>query len=126
MPLHLDFPFRFDGVGSTAQTKWTDHKRDMLFQFLLTFPGERVNRPDFGTPLSRSCFEGNSFQLSDVVQFVARAGVERWLGEVIEVIELRAEPHDAELRVELKYRVRGEAEVRMERRAIPLAGGRLA
>ena len=68
---HIDFPFSFDSSGNTATTKWRDHKRDMLVQFLLTLPGERVNRPDFGTPLSRMCFEGNSQGLAEVNQFIA-------------------------------------------------------
>ena len=121
--LHIDFPFSFDDLGRTATTTWRDHKRDMLLQFLLTFPGERVNRPDFGTPLSRMCFEGNSGGLAEVIQFVAKAGLQRWLGEVIEVIELSANAEDATLLVDLKYRVRGEEEVRQEQHRVPFAGG---
>ena len=121
--LHIDFPFSFDNSGNTATTSWRDHKRDMLLQFLLTHPHERVNRPEFGTPLSRMCFEGNSQGLSEVIQFIAKAGLQRWLGQVIEVIELSAVAEDSMLLVDLKYRVRGEDEVREERRRLPFAGG---
>src|SRR5437764_5250424 len=121
--LHIDFPFAFDRSGKTATTTWRDHKRDMLFQFLLTYPGERVNRPDFGTPLARACFEGNSQSLGDVIQFLAKAGLQRWLGQVIEIIDLSVQPQDATLLVDLKYRVRGEDEVRQAQRSVPFAGG---
>jgi phage baseplate assembly protein W len=121
--LHIDFPFSFDSAGRTATTSWRDHKRDMLLQFLLTLPGERVNRPDFGTPLSRMCFEGNSQGMAEVIQFVAKAGLQRWLGDVVEVIELSAIAEESMLLVDLKYRVRGEDEVREERRRVPFPGG---
>jgi uncharacterized protein len=121
--LHIDFPFSFDDSGRTTTTSWGDHKRDMLLQYLLTHLGERVNRPDFGTPLSRMCFEGNSLGLSEVIQFVARAGVQRWLGDVIEVLELSANAEDAALLVDLQYRIRGEEEVRQDQRRIPFTTG---
>ena len=95
----------------------------MLLQFLLTLPGERVNRPDFGTPLSRMCFEGNSQGMAEVIQFVAKAGLQRWLGDVVEVIELGAIAEESMLLVDLKYRVRGEDEVSQERRRVPFPGG---
>lgn len=120
--LHFDFPFAFDSSGNTATTSWHNHKRDMLLQFLLTHPNERVNRPEFGTPLSRMCFEGNSEGLAEVIQFIARAGLQRWLGHVIEVIELNAVAEDSMLLVDLKYRVRGEDEIREERRKVPFTG----
>lgn len=122
--LHIDFPFSIDSSGNTSTTSWRDHKRDMLLQFLLTFPGERVNRPDFGTPLSRMCFERNSQEMAGIIEFVASAGLQRWLGEVLEVVELDATAEEATLLLGLKYRVRGEDEVRSEQRAIPFAGGR--
>ena len=46
-----------------ANGYWTDeddHLRDMIEQFLLTDPGERVNRPDFGAGLRHMIFEPNS------------------------------------------------------------------
>lgn len=54
---------------------------------------------------------------------IAKAGLQRWLGQVIEVIELSAVAQESALLVDLKYRVRGEDEVREERRSVPFAGG---
>ena len=105
---HIDFTFSFDATGRTAKTSWSDHKRDLLLQFLLTQIGERVNRPDFGTPLPQACFEGNSDELAEVTQFIAKAGLQRWLGNVVEVIQLETTAVDAELRIELVYRIFGE------------------
>jgi len=47
--MDIDFPFRFDARGRTAETGADDHIRDLIEEFLFTNPGERVNRPDFGS-----------------------------------------------------------------------------
>ena len=45
---HIDFPFKIDGRGRTAQTDPDGYIRDLIEQVLFTAPGERVNRPEFG------------------------------------------------------------------------------
>ena len=47
--MNIDFPFHFDSRGRTALTDESDHIRDMIEQLIFTNPGERVNRPDFGS-----------------------------------------------------------------------------
>ena len=49
--MNIDFPFHFDSRGRTAATSDDDHIRDMIEELLFTNPGERVNRPDFGSGL---------------------------------------------------------------------------
>jgi phage baseplate assembly protein W len=49
MTTQLDYPLHFDGRGRTAATTDDEHIRDMIEQLLLTAPGERVNRPTFGS-----------------------------------------------------------------------------
>ena len=110
--MNIDFPFHFDVAGHTATTTWQDHVRDLLIQFLFTAPGQRVNRPDFGVGLLALCFEGNSQGLAEVVQFIARAGLQRWLGSAIEVMALEVVPDDATLSVNLTYRILGEDQPR--------------
>ena len=121
--LHIDFSWGFDGSGRTATTTWREHKVDLIMQYLLTFPSERVNRPDFGTPLRRICFEGNSHGTAEVIQFIAKAGLHRWLSHEVDVVELSVESDDATLLVDLKYRIRGENEIREEKARFPLPGG---
>ena len=95
----------------------------MLLQFLLTHPHERVNRPDFGTPLSRMCFEGNTSELTEVIQFVSKAGLQRWLGDVINIIELNAVPEESTLRVDLKYQLLGDDQIHERSMHTPFGGG---
>ena len=58
--MNIDFPFHFDARGRTATPPTTDHIRDMIEQLLFTAPGERVNRPDFGSGLLQMVFAPNS------------------------------------------------------------------
>ena len=49
--MDIDYPFHFDSRGRTALADRDDHVRDMIEQLIFTNPGERVNRPDFGSGL---------------------------------------------------------------------------
>lgn len=108
---HIDFPFRFDGRGRTAPADDDEHVRDMIEQFLFTSAGERVNRPDFGSGLMQLVFAPNSPEVAAALQHTVAAGLQRWLGDVIEVHALEVTSADAVLRVELRYAVRRTGEV---------------
>ena len=104
--MQIDFPFRFDGRGRTAGTTEEDHIRDMIEQFLFTNAGERVNRPDFGSGLLQLVFAPNSPELAATLQVMIQAGLQRWLGDLIDVQTLEVTSEDATLRVELIYVIR--------------------
>ena len=111
--MNIDFPFHFDGRGRTAETDDEDHIRDMLEQFLFTSAGERVNRPDFGSGLSKMVFGPNDSELGSALQFILQAGLNRWrLDEVIELQSLYVENKDSELHIYVKYVVRRTNEPR--------------
>ena len=104
--MNIDYPFRFDGRGRTALTGYDDHIRDMIEQFLFTNPGERVNRPDFGSGLLQMVFEPTSPDVAAVMEQTIMAGLQRWLGDLIQVHALDVTSEEATLRVELQYVVR--------------------
>src|SRR5437870_650365 len=104
--MNIDFPFHFDNRGRTAFTGDDDHIRDMIEQFLFTNPGERVNRPDFGSGLLQMVFEPNSAELAAALQFTIQASLQRWLADLIEVQALEVTSEEATLRVRLQYVVR--------------------
>ncbi|MGD8405208.1 MAG: GPW/gp25 family protein [Anaerolineales bacterium] len=104
--MNIDFPFNFDGRGRTATTSDDDHIRDMIEQLLFTNPGERVNRPDFGSGLLQLIFAPNSPELAATLQFTAQSALQQWLGDVIEVLALEVTSQDSTLAVDLKYVVR--------------------
>ena len=112
--MNVDFAFHFDSRGRTAATGDDDHVRDMIEQFLFTIPGERVNRPDFGSGLLGMVFEPNSPELAAVLQRTIQAGLQRWLGDLIEVQALEVTGEEATLRVLVQYVVRRSGERRTE------------
>jgi phage baseplate assembly protein W len=110
--VHIDYPVDFDPRGGTATTGDDDHIRDMIEQFLFTSPGERVNRPDFGSGVMQLVFAPNSPELAAALQQTVQAGLQRWLGDLIEVRQVVVTSVDAVLRIEVRYVVRrtGQAE----------------
>ncbi|MBC8001534.1 MAG: GPW/gp25 family protein [Opitutaceae bacterium] len=104
--MNIDFPFRFDSRGRTATTDDDDHIRDMIEQLLFTNPGERVNRPEFGSGLLQLVFACNSPELAAALQFTIQAGLQRWLSDLIEVSNLEVTSEDSTLRVVVQYLVR--------------------
>jgi phage baseplate assembly protein W len=78
----------------------------MIEQFLFTNPGERVNRPDFGSGLLHMIFAPNSPELAAALQFTIQAGLQRWLGDLIEVQALEVISEEATLRILIQYIVR--------------------
>src|SRR5919199_474180 len=101
--MNIDFPLRLDSRGQTASTNTEEHVRDMLEQLIFTNPGERVNRPDFGSGLLQLIFAPNSPELAATVRFTVQAALQRWLGDVIQVQALNVTSEDSTLQVELKY-----------------------
>jgi phage baseplate assembly protein W len=112
--MNIDFPFHFDSRGRTATTSDYDHICDMIEQFLFTNPGERVNRPDFGSGLLQMIFAPNSPEIATALQFTVQAGLNRWLGDLIEVQALEVQSEEAILRVGIQYVVRRTNERRIE------------
>lgn len=117
--MNIDFPFHFAARGLTATTTDEDHIRDMIEQFLFTRPGERVNRPDFGSGLLQLLFEPNSPELDGALRFTIQAGLQRWLSDAILVRALDVSRQDSALNVSVQYSVRQTREekiVRFERK----------
>lgn len=112
--MNIDYPFHIDGRGRTALTGDDDHIRDMIEQFLFTNAGERVNRPDFGSGLLHTVFAPNSPELATALGHTIRAGLQRWLGDLIEVRRLEVTSDDSTLRVAIEYIVRRSGEAMSE------------
>lgn len=112
--MNIDYPFHFDSYGRTASTDDDDHVRDMIEQLLFTNPGERVNRPDFGSGLLQLIFAPNSPELAAALQFTVQAALQQWLSDVIQVQALQVTSEDSKLQVELKYLVLSTAEQRTD------------
>jgi phage baseplate assembly protein W len=121
MTMNLDHPFHVDGRGAVATTDDADHLHDLLEQLLLTSPGERVNRPDFGCGLLRQVFEPNSPEIAAALKAIVMASILRWLGDLIEPSDVTTLAEDGALFVTIRYTVRrtGERREDMIRAGVP-------
>ena len=104
--MNINFPFKFDGRGRTAAADENQHIRQMIEQLIFTNPGERVNRPTFGSGILQLIFAPNSPELAATVQFTMEAALQQWLGDVIEIRNLEVEARDSTLTVDLSYSIR--------------------
>ena len=102
----IDYPFQIDGRGRTAATGADDHIRDLIEQVLFTAPGERVNRPTFGSGLRQLVFAPNSDELATATQMLVQGALQQWLGDLIQVQAVDVQNEDAALQVTVQYVVR--------------------
>lgn len=101
--MNLDFPLRFNGVGRTAECSDEKHLRDLIEQVLFTAPGERVNRPTFGSGLLQLVFAPNSDTLTAATQLSVQAALQQWLGDLIEVKAIEVTSVESALNVTVTY-----------------------
>ncbi|MBJ6762761.1 GPW/gp25 family protein [Myxococcaceae bacterium JPH2] len=104
--MQIAFPFRIDGRGRTADADLDAHVRQLIEQVLFTSPGERVNRPTFGTGLGQLVFAPNSEELATATQFLVQGALQQWLGDLIQVEAVEVLGVESTLQVTVRYVVR--------------------
>jgi uncharacterized protein len=104
--MQIDYPFDFDSRGRTAETTDEEHVRDLIEQVLFTSPGERVNRPTFGSGLLQLVFAPNGPALSAATQMAVQGALQQWLAEVILVEAVDVRSTDSKLEVLVQYTIR--------------------
>ncbi len=103
--MNLAFPYAFDATGHTAQTDPLSHISDMIEQILFTSPGERVNRPTFGSGTAQLVFAPNGDVLAAAQQQAIQAGLQQWLSDLIRVQSVTVAADEATLQVTVVYTV---------------------
>lgn len=103
--MNLALPYAFDNLGHTAGTDPDTHIRNLIEQVLFTTPGERVNRPDFGSGLLQLVFQPNSPELASTTQFLVQGALKQWLGDLIDVNNVEIVNDDSKLLVTIEYTV---------------------
>lgn len=104
--MQINYPFQIDGRGRVADVAEEAHIRQMIEQVLFTIPGERVNRPDFGSGIQQLIFAPNSAEIAAATEYLVQGSLEQWLGDVIEVESVSVQSEDARLQITLQYVVR--------------------
>lgn len=110
----IHYPFTIDaGVGRLAEeTDYAAHVEQMIKQVLFTNPGERINRPDFGCGLRRMVFAPNSEVTASLTQVMVFQALETWLGNLINVDEVRVKAIEEVLEVRIVYVLKARQERR--------------
>lgn len=119
--MYIDFPFHINSRGRTSLTDKESHIRDLIEQVLFTSPGERINRPDFGSGLMQLVFGPAGEEMATATQFLAQGALQQWLGELIEVEAVEVKADDSSLRVKIAFKIRRNQQHRVAefRREIP-------
>jgi hypothetical protein len=110
----IRYPFAIDkGLGTLAEeTNYSRHVEQMIKQVLFTNPGERINRPDFGCGIRRMVFAPNSDVSANLTQVMINQSLERWLGSLIDVIDVEATNQEEKLEIKIVYLLRARQERR--------------
>jgi phage baseplate assembly protein W len=112
--MQVDYPYDFDTRGRTAETTEDEHIRDLIEEVLFTTPGERVNRPTFGSGVLQLIFAPNGQALAAATQMTVQGALQQWLGELIQVEAVEVQSEDSKLQVLVQYTVRRSQQRRVE------------
>jgi phage baseplate assembly protein W len=113
--MHVAFPFDVDRLGHTASVDGDRHIRNLIEQLLFTMPGERVNRPTFGTGLMQLVFEPTSREIATAVEFLVQGSLQQFLGDLITVESVTVTSEESAIEVAVEYRIRRTDDRRVER-----------
>lgn len=114
--IDVAFPYAVDTRGATATSpSYEAHVRDLIEQVLFTTPGERINRPDFGSGLLQLVFAPAGEELLASTRLLLQSNLQRWLGDIITVEAMDVSTQDSRLIITLRYVVLSTGQRQQER-----------
>ena len=111
--MNVDFPYRIDARGRTAEVDDDRHVRDLIEQVLFTTPGERVNRPTFGSGILGLVFEPNSEALAAAMEHTVHGALQQSLADLIIVERVDVTNDEGTIEVTVSYANRRTQERRV-------------
>lgn len=106
----MSFPFRVTELGAAALSSRRQVVREALEQLLLTIPGERVNRPNFGCGIQRLVFDGTDPLALATAEYVITTSIRDHLSDLIRLDAVRVTVEDATVLVDILYTALGTGE----------------
>lgn len=107
-PRQAGFPLGGIAQGRLEWARDNDSVRDVIWNILLTNPGERLMRPEFGAGLRSFVHHPNNESTRNLLVDAARRGIERWEPRV-ELLAVTAAPDPYRLNqvtLGIRYRLR--------------------
>jgi phage baseplate assembly protein W len=110
----IHYPISIDvGFGRlSTEEDYVAHVEQLMRQVLLTNPGERINRPDFGCGLRRMVFAPNRDVTANLAQVRIMQALEEWLSSVIKTEEVKVTADNEKLVVSIRYSIKSRRERR--------------
>jgi phage baseplate assembly protein W len=110
----LRYPLSVDVArGRVAQEQDFDaHVEQLVMQVLMTAPGERINRPDFGCGVKRLVFAPASEVAATLAQTAVYQALSKWLSNAIAVKEVTVRAQDTALQIRIGYVIKARGERR--------------
>jgi hypothetical protein len=112
------FPYAVDPTGQTARPNPAGDIEQMLEQILFVAPGERVNRPDFGSALRNLTFAARNTELTTAIEALIEGTLRKWAADVIQIREVDVDVRQDLVVVTVRYfdpRTQALREVRVSR-----------
>ena len=103
----IKYPFAINaGAGKAAEeSDYEAYVRQLIRQVLMTAPGERINRPDFGAGIRRMVFAPNNPATASLTQTLIYQALSKWLATVIKVEEVAVSAEDEKLLITVHYMI---------------------
>ena len=111
----ISYPYQIDQSGVTASADDDEHIRDLIEQVLFTSPGERVNRPSFGSGLMSLVFAANDDAFAAAIQLTIQGSLQQWLGDLLKVEAVQVQPDNSKVQITVQYTVRRSQQRRVAR-----------
>lgn len=103
----LAFPFRAAANGRSATVAYGSdaHVKQMLELLIFTMAGERVMRPELGSPVRQMLFSAGNGPVAMALQATLQAAIAQWLGHVLTLQDLSVDfdEADAALTIAVTY-----------------------
>ena len=98
-------------IDESGRLPWSSDERsirEVLLNILLTRPGERVQRPEFGAGLLNFVHQPNNETTRNLIGGVVRKSIQQWEPRVVvETVEVEPSPtRVADVHINIRYRLR--------------------
>jgi uncharacterized protein len=103
--MNIAYPLQINAAGRTSITNKENYVEQLIEQVLFTMPGERVNRPDFGSDIMQMVFAAGNNELLTACEFLIKGALQKYLSNLIQVEEVQVKTTEAISHIVVTYRI---------------------